>query len=153
MDFLRAKESFAEAVAVTQKMGLHHLMGIQCHYHEYYVRQFFSTLVIKGDVSLSMKWMTGDTYRESDFITFGEVLGYDFLGHNIPVGHRVHGNTRPSKDILEDLYLPGHPVGKVADLKPLYAQLVLLFRDNINPSGGNNDAIRTSLVNLLFFAS
>ena len=29
----------------------------------------------------------------------------------------------------------------------------MFFRDNINPSGGNNDAIRTSLVNLLLFAS
>ena len=100
-----------------------------------------------------MKWMTGDTFCESDFFTFGEVLGYDFRGHHTVLGHRVHGNIRPSKDLLEDLYLPGHPVGKVAGLRPLYAQLVLLFRDNINPSGGNNDAIRTSLINLLYFSS
>ena len=74
LKFLKKKESFAEAVAVTQKLGLHHLMGLQCHYDEYYAKQFFSTLVIKGDNSLSMKWMTSDTYCESDFLTFGEVL-------------------------------------------------------------------------------
>ena len=118
-NFLKKKAGFAEAVHVTQKLGLHHLMGIQCHYNEYYVKQFFSTLVIKGDHSLSMKWMTGDTYCESDFQTFGQLLGYAFIGSSIPSGHRIHVNTRPSKDILSDLYLPGHPVGKVAGLKPL----------------------------------
>ena len=87
MNFLRKKTNFAEAVAVTQKLGLHHLMGLQCPYNEYYVKQFFSTLVIRGDKSLSMKWMTGDTFCESDFITFGQVLGYDFIGSSTPSGH------------------------------------------------------------------
>ena len=54
LNFLKKKAGFAEAVHVTQKLGLHHLMGIQCHYNEYYVKQFFSTLVIKGDHSLSL---------------------------------------------------------------------------------------------------
>jgi hypothetical protein len=37
-------------------------------------------------------------------------------------------------------------------LLPLYDQLVRIFIENIAPSGGNNDAIRTSLVDLLFLA-
>ena len=128
-------------------------MGLQCHYNEYYVKQFFSTLVIKGDVSYTMKWMTGDTYCESDFYNFADVLGYTFRGSHTAAGHRVHGPEKPNKDLLEDLYFPGNPVGRVAGLLPLYAQLVLIFRDNIAPSGGNNDAVITSMVNLLYYAS
>ena len=65
LGFLRKKPEFAEAVQVTQRLGLHHLMGIQCPYDQYYVKQFFSTLVLKGDQSLSMKWMTGEIGRAS----------------------------------------------------------------------------------------
>ena len=70
----------------------------------------------------------------------------------------VRNSTPPkvylwNKDLLEDLYFPGNPVGRVAGLLPLYAQLVLIFKDNIAPSGGNNDAVRTSMVNLLYYAS
>jgi hypothetical protein len=153
MPYLRSKPVFAEAMSVTQMLGLHHLMGLQCHYNTYYVQQFFSTLAIKGDDAHTMIWMTGDIRCESNFYTFADVLGYTFIGAHNAVGHRIHGPEKPSKDVLEDLYGPGYPVGKVAGLLPLYAQLVLLFRDNIAPSGGNNDAIRTSLVNLLYFAS
>ena len=68
-----------------------------------------------------MKWMAGDTKCESDFFTFADVLGYTFRGTHTAVGHIVHGNVKPSKDLLEDLYKPGFPVGKVAGLLPLYA--------------------------------
>ena len=43
--------------------------------------------------------------------------------------------------MLDDLYEYGYPVGMTAGLLPIYAQLVLIFRDNIAPSGGNNDAV------------
>ena len=33
MQLLRGKSDFAEPVEVTGKMGLHHLMGLQCHYN------------------------------------------------------------------------------------------------------------------------
>jgi hypothetical protein len=153
LNFMKKKNEFAAALTVTQKLGLHHLMQIQCDYHEYYVKQFFSTLVFKKDEDISMVWMTDDTAYEANFHDFAAILGYSFDGLSSPVGHRVHGPNHPNKDVLQDLYEPGYPVGKVAGLLPLYAQLVLLFRDNITPSGGNNDAVRTSLVNLLHYAS
>ena len=40
LKFLKKKPEFAEAVDVTQRLGLHHLMGIQCPYDQYYVKQF-----------------------------------------------------------------------------------------------------------------
>jgi hypothetical protein len=153
MTFLKKKKDFAQAMAVTQKLGLHHLMATRCDYNEYYVKQFFSTLVFKKDEAITMIWMTDDNRVEANFHDFATVLGYTFDGANSPVGHRVHGPNKPNKDVLQDLYEPGYPVGKVVGLQPLYAQLVLLFRDNITPSGGNNDAVRTSLVNLLHSAS
>ena len=37
MKYLRGKAEFEVPLDITQKMGLHHLMSIQCDYHEYYV--------------------------------------------------------------------------------------------------------------------
>jgi hypothetical protein len=69
------------------------------------------------------------------------------------VGHRVHSpGTKPDKDKLYDLYDSTGVVGFINGLLPLYDQLVRIFRENIAPSGGNNDAICTSLVDLLFLA-
>jgi hypothetical protein len=43
-------------------------------------------------------------------------------------------------------------VGTITGLLPLYDQLQRLFRDTIAPRGGNNDAIRTSLIDFLYHA-
>jgi hypothetical protein len=50
------------------------------------------------------------------------------------------------------LYSSTREVGTITGLLPLYDQLQCLFRDTIAPSGGNNDAIRTSLIDLLYHA-
>ena len=68
-------------------MGLHHLMSLQCDYHEYNVQQFFSTLAFKGDEALTMQRMTGDDECEANFYDFADVLGYSFEG-NEQVGRR-----------------------------------------------------------------
>ena len=96
--------------------------------------------------------MTGETPCRADFYHFAQVLGYTFNGKTA-VGHCIRGPENPNKNKLQDLYLPGQAhVGKTKGLHPLYAQLVIIFSDNIAPSGGNNDAIRASLVDLLHFA-
>jgi hypothetical protein len=79
-------------------------------------------------------------------------LGYTFDGEN-PVGRCIHTpGTRADKDKLVDLYDSTSTVGFISGLLPLYDQLVHIFTDNIAPSGGNNDAIHTSLVELLYLA-
>jgi hypothetical protein len=80
------------------------------------------------------------------------VLGYPFHGPTHPVGHRIHTPLPVDKNLLCDLYGPKGIVGEVAGLLPLYDLLVRIFRENIAPSGGNNDAICGSLVDLLNFA-
>jgi hypothetical protein len=98
----------------------------------------------------TMKWMSGEHYCQADFFVFASLLGYAYDGEN-PVGCRVHSSgTKPDKDKLYDLYDSIGGVGFINGLLPLYDQLVCIFRENIAPSGGNNDAIRTSLVDLLF---
>ena len=69
-----------------------------------------------------------------------------------PIGSWVHGLDHPDKTVLDDLFEFGQPINLTAWLLPLYNQLVNLFRMNIAPSGGNNDAICASLTNLLYFA-
>jgi hypothetical protein len=91
--------------------------------------------------------MTGSTPCEANFHRFVGLLGYPFSG-----GHRLHRPNRPGKDLLYDLYAEEGVVGTTTGLLPIYDQLIHLFRDNIAPSGGNLDAIRGALVNLLALA-
>ena len=53
------------------------------------------------------------------------------------------------KSNLKELYSDESGVGTTSGLLPLYDILLRMFRESIAPSGGNNDAIRGGLVNLL----
>jgi hypothetical protein len=151
-DHLRSKTYFDEAISVIEKMGLMELATLQCNYNPGLIKQFYDTLVILPNPQKSMKWMSGEHECTADFSVFASLLGYAYNGDN-PVGHRVHSlGTKPNKDKFYDLYDSTGVVGFINGLLPLYDQLVRIFRENIAPSGGNNDAIRTSLVDLLFLA-
>ena len=86
---LQKKTAFAEAIHIVKTMGLERLALIRCAYNAQLVMQFFATLVIKGDSKKTMKWMTGESYCESNFEEFAKVLGYRFDGDN-PQGTRMH---------------------------------------------------------------
>jgi hypothetical protein len=151
-DHLRSKSYFDEAISVIEKLGLLGLANIQCDYNPGLIKQFYATLVILPNAQKSMKWMTGEHECTSNFTTFASLLGYAYDG-DTPVGRRIHNpGNKPDKDKLYDLYDSTGVVGFINGLHPLYDQLVRIFRENIAPSGGNNDAIRTSLVDLLAFA-
>jgi hypothetical protein len=96
--------------------------------------------------------MIGTRYCESSFTRFAVLLGYPFDGPMNLVGHRIHSPLPIDKEQLSDLYGPKGTVGEVAGLLSLYDLLVRIFRENIAPSGGNNDAICASLVDLLTYA-
>jgi hypothetical protein len=80
-------------------------------------------------------------------------LGYPFSGLEIPSGHRMHLSTSEyNKEKLALLSSYGSTSKETSNLLPLYNMLLQIFRANISPSGGNNDAICGGLVNLLHFA-
>ena len=133
-------------------MGLHHLMGLKCDYNITILKQFYATLVICGDDARTLKWMTGNTFCTATFREFGEIIGYDFQDINTPSGIRLHGPERTSKDRLASLYGTKGVIGENQGLLPLYDLLVRIFRENIAPSGGNNDSLRGTLVDLLLLA-
>jgi hypothetical protein len=147
----KSKEYFVPAVKVVEKLGLTGLMTFQCHYDPQLILQFYATLSFTGDDEGTFKWMTGTRYYESTFTRFAALLGYPYDGPN-PVGHRIHSPIPAVKELLSDLYGPKGIVGEIAGLLPLYDLLVSIFRENIAPSGVNNDAIRASLVDLLLYA-
>jgi hypothetical protein len=152
LDHLRSKTYFDEAVSMLEKMGLTELATLHCNFNPDLIKQFFATLVILPNPQKSMKWMSGEHQCEADFSVFASLLGYAYDG-DYPVGRRVHSpRTKPDKDKLYDLYDSTGVVGFINGLHPLYDQLVHIFRENIAPSGGNNNAIRTSLVDLIFLA-
>ena len=96
--------------------------------------------------------MSGNVYCEATFFEFAKVLGYDFKVISIPSGIRLHGPERTRKNRLAELYGPGGVLGYNVGLLPLYDLLVRIFRENIDPSGGNNNALRGHLVDLLLLA-
>jgi hypothetical protein len=103
---------------------------------------------MKGDDAHTMRWMTGSAPCEANFYEFAKLLGYPFDAPNA-TGHHLHTPGNASKDKLYELYDETGVLGTITGLLPFYDQLVRLFRENIAPSGGNNDAIRSALVNLL----
>src|SRR4051812_2889953 len=148
----QSKSRLHEALDVTGKMGLHHLMTLQCHYDSSVVKPFFSTLVTCGDELRTMKWMIRTTMIQSDFRIFGQVLRYAFHGRDTASGHRIISPIKPSKDTALAPCLTSNGVASTfSSLYPLYVALVGLFCDSISPSGGNNDKIHGHLVPLLSF--
>ena len=98
-----------------------------------------------------MKWMSGTTFCEDTFHDFAAFLGYQFQGRTA-CGIHLHSPDRPNKNRMHDLYGRGGVIGSMPGLLPLYDHLVRIFRENICSSGGNNDNIVNSLVNLLLLA-
>lgn len=153
IEVLKNKGTWAVSVDVTERMGLHTLMEKQCDYSTELIKQFYSTVVFGTDEGRTMKWMSGTTYCEADFHRFANVLGYEFDGASNPSGNRIISAVASNKDVvLSPLYDEGGIVGQNTGFLPIYQQLVTIFRDTICPSGGNNDAIRGNLVELLAFA-
>jgi hypothetical protein len=149
---LQSKTYFDDAVPVIEKMGFSEVSILRCNYNPQLIMQFFATLMIMPNERKTMKWMSGQNYCESDFYQFATLLFYSYDGNN-PVGRRVHSpGKKPDKNKLVDLYDSTGFVGFTNGLLQLYDHLVCIFRENIAPSGGNNDAIHTLLVDLLYLA-
>ncbi|KAK1646122.1 hypothetical protein QYE76_063927, partial [Lolium multiflorum] len=144
VDVLAVNNHFEDAIWVTGRMGLQDLMKIRCDYSPELVKQFFATLAIKKDVDRTMEWMSGSTHCSATLRRFAAILG-------VPAeeGRRLHGPQRADKNALFDLYTSAGKVGTTKGLLPIYGQLLRFFRSTIAPSGGNNDAIRGSLVDLM----
>ncbi|KAK1647539.1 hypothetical protein QYE76_065344 [Lolium multiflorum] len=105
---------------------------------------FFATLAIKKDVDRTMEWMSGSSHCRATLRRFAAILG-------VPAeeGRRLHGPQRAEKNAMFDLYTSAGKVGATKGLLPIYGQLLRFFWSTIAPSGGNNDAIRGSLVDLM----
>ncbi|KAK1627926.1 hypothetical protein QYE76_002241 [Lolium multiflorum] len=144
VDLLDVNNYFEDAIWVTERMGLQDLMKIQCNYSPDLIKQFFATLAFKKDAEHTMEWMTGSTHCQATLHRFASILG-------VPMGgsHRLHGPQKTDKMVLFDLYDSSGVVGSTKGLLPIYSQLLRFFRATIAPSGGNNDAIRGALVDLM----
>ena len=144
VELLSQNNHFEDAIWVTERMGLHKLMKAQCEYSVPLIKQFYATLAFKKDEERTIQWMSGSSPCQATFHRFAEILGYPFEG-----GHRLHGPQKTDKNVLFDLYDQSGAVGTTTGLLPIYSQLLRFFRATIAPSGGNNDALRGALVDLM----
>ncbi|KAK1605066.1 hypothetical protein QYE76_028739 [Lolium multiflorum] len=144
VDILAINDHFEDAIWVAGRMGLLDIMKIQCDYSPDLVKQFFATLAIKKDEDRTMEWMTGSTHCSA---TLRQFAGY--LGVPVDGGCRLHGPQQTDKNALVHLYTSAGKIGQAKGLLPIYSQLLRFFRATICPSGGNNDALRGALVDLM----
>ncbi|KAK1686066.1 hypothetical protein QYE76_046914, partial [Lolium multiflorum] len=107
-------------------------------------QKFFATLAIRKDEEHTMEWMTGSTHCSATLRQFAGVLGVPVDG-----GRRLHGPQQTDKNALVHLYTSAGKIGQAKGLLPIYSQLLRFFRATICPSGGNNDALRGTLVDLM----
>ncbi|KAK1665710.1 hypothetical protein QYE76_053869 [Lolium multiflorum] len=107
-----------------------------------------STITLKmlsgKDEEHTMEWMTGSTHCSATLRQFAGVLGVPVDG-----GRRLHGPQQTDKNALVHLYTSAGKIGQAKGLLPIYSQLLRFFRATICPSGGNNDALRGTLVDLM----
>ncbi|KAK1632593.1 hypothetical protein QYE76_006908 [Lolium multiflorum] len=144
VDILAINDHFEDAIWVAGKMGLLDIMKIQCDFSPDLVKQFFATLAIRKDEEHTMEWMTGSTHCSA---TLRQFAGY--LGVPVDGGRRLHGPQQTDKNALVHLYTSAGKIGQAKGLLPIYSQLLRFFRATICPSGGNNDALRGALVDLM----
>ncbi|KAK1629283.1 hypothetical protein QYE76_003598 [Lolium multiflorum] len=144
VELLSRNDHFEDAIWVTERMGLHKLMKVQCDFSVPLIKQFYATLAFKKDDDRTMQWRSGSSPCEASFHKFAQLLGYPFEG-----GHHLHGPQRTDKDVLYDLYDKNGAVGTITGLLPIDGQLLRFFRATIAPSGRNNDALWGALVDLL----
>ncbi|KAK1667327.1 hypothetical protein QYE76_055486 [Lolium multiflorum] len=144
VDILAVNDHFEDAIWVAGRMGLLEIMKIQCDYSPDLVKQFFATLAIRKDEEHTMEWMTGSTHCSATLRQFA-----GFLGVPVDGGRRLHGPQQTDKNALVHLYTSAGKIGQAKGLLPIYSQLLRFFRATICPSGGNNDALRGALVNLM----
>jgi hypothetical protein len=153
IQLLYKDEYFHDALWVTEKLGLHKLMSIKQDYCPNLIQQFYATLEFGTEENVRMTWMTNNVKRFSTFARFAQLLGYPFSSLETPSGHRMHINTSEyNKEKLALLSSHGSTPEETSSLLPIYNMLLRIFRANISPSGGNNDAVCGGLVNLLHFA-
>ncbi|KAK1649240.1 hypothetical protein QYE76_067045 [Lolium multiflorum] len=144
VDDLAENDHFEDAIWVTGRMGLQELMKIQCDYSPELIKQLFATLAFKNDDERTMEWMSGSTHCEATLRQFASILGLPAEG-----GLRLHGPQKKDKNVLFDLYDSSGAVGSTKGLLPIYSQVLRFLRATIAPSGGNNDALRGALVDLM----
>ncbi|KAK1669690.1 hypothetical protein QYE76_057849 [Lolium multiflorum] len=123
------------------------LMKVQCDYSPDLMKQLYATLAFNKDEEHTIQRMSSSSPCEASFHRFVEILGYPFEG-----GHRLHGSQKTDKDVLFHLYDQSRAVGTTSGLLPIYGQLLRFFRATIAPGGGNNDALRGTLVDLMHHA-
>ena len=139
---------------ICEQLGLIPLMQIKEDYNVDLVQQFFATLVFGNKPEIDFQWMSGGRKHKSNFVKFAQLLEYPFEDANTPSGERVHTiGQEYSKSRLAPLYgISDFVPGKTNGLRQLYNILMRLFRENIAPSSGNADDIRSGLVNLMYYA-
>ena len=146
-----AEEYFGEAFAMCREYGLLPIMMFNKDYDPELIMQFCATIHFQLDDDRTFRWLTNGVLLESNLAKFGTSLGYPRLPGENDNGWRSHDlDFSMDKKVLKPLYIKGwaNP-GKSMDLLPTW-DMLRIYRETINPKGGNFDEIHNFEVDLMY---
>ncbi|KAK1663626.1 hypothetical protein QYE76_051785 [Lolium multiflorum] len=73
VELLSQNDHFDDAIWVTERMGCHKLMKVQCDFTIHLIKQFYATLTFKKDEDRTMQWMSGSSpYKDALYHLYDE---------------------------------------------------------------------------------
>ena len=126
--------------------GLKDIMGFQYDWNREILAQFHATF-FHDVANETIRWLMEGVHYKVDFTTFARLLGFgsgDRYADTIQTE-----NVMKAEDIVFAYERRGLADGKTVGLKSFYYAMNNLFRETINPKGGDSTSLRKYVKNLL----
>jgi hypothetical protein len=126
--------------------GLKDIMGFQYDWNREILAQFHATF-FHDVANETIHWMMEGVHYKIDFTTFAHLLGF---GSRDRFADTIHTkNVMKPKDIVFAYERKDLADGKTVGLRSFYYAMNNLFRETINPKGGESTSLRKYAKNLL----
>ena len=137
-----------------EEFGLMDLITFNKPYDPDIINQFYAIVHFQMDDYCTSSWLTSGVHLVSNFNKFSNCIGFPRSG--IPgtgdeYGWRCHDASDPlDRKALKGMYIHGwEELGKLNHLLPVWDIMIRIFRETVNPKGGNFDEIHLYEVDLL----
>jgi len=133
-------------IDIVTEHGLKDIMGFQYDWNREILAQFHATFFYDM-ANETIHWMTEGVHYKVDFTTFARLLGF-VSGYRYANTIQTE-NAMKAEDIVFAYERRDLADGKIVGLKSFYYAMNNLFRETINPKGGDSTSLRKYAKNLL----